>query len=305
MAESIHYEINHATTYKYDADVSSCIMSVCMEPRHHTNQTVRDFRIHTHPSARFSIEFDAFHNRHHFFDIHQPHSILEIAVHATIIRQQVADFQSEPIPAESAWRELASWKSNWDLWEFLGSTELTEASSQLLDWLSDSGLETIEDPHSRLYQLAKELHQQFEYQPGTTHVDSTISHFLQTKAGVCQDFAHMMLAVARHWGIPARYISGYLYDEKDEQSRANNATHAWIECRLPGIGWMEFDPTNPEIDKNNLITVAIGRDYRDVAPSRGVTFGGVESDLEVGVSVKRHTVTTERDPLHAQFSSQQ
>ena len=294
MPQIMQYDINHTTSYQYEEDINSCVMSLCMQPRNHRGQTVSSFLIHTTPITAFSVEFDAFGNRHHFFDIDHPHDQLVITVSATIERaMQDPPNDTFSLPHES-WSELKALENNWDMWEFLRFTELTTVSTALNQWLGSVSLADEGDPYTRLKTLTQYMFKTFDYQPGSTHVDSTIDHLLEIQAGVCQDYAHLMIAVARSWGIPARYVSGYLYDTDEQTLRAANATHAWVECWLPQLGWMPFDPTNAKVDDENLITVAIGRDYRDVAPSRGITFGGGRSELSVGVNVKRQW--TESNP---------
>lgn len=290
MPQAIRFDITHTTSYQYEESIHSCVMSLCMQPRNHRYQTVSSFLINTSPVTSFSIEFDAFGNRHHYFDIHQPHNKLDITVSATIenqFRKELSDGFALP---NEAWSELESLKNDWDMWEYLRFTELTTVSESLTSWLSNFQTDQDDNPYSRLKRLNQHMFETFEYQPGTTHVDSTIDHFLDIEAGVCQDYAHLMIAVARSWGIPARYVSGYLYDSDEQMLRAANATHAWVECWLPQLGWVPFDPTNSKVDDENLITVAIGRDYQDVAPSRGITFGGGRSELKVDVNVKRGRV---------------
>ena len=294
MPQTIRYVIQHTTSYRYEENISSCVMSLCMQPRNHRGQTVSSFLIHTSPITSFSVEFDAFGNRHHFFDIDHPHDQLDITVSA-VIERAIQDHPNDEfsLPTE-AWSELEALENDWDMWEYLRSTELTTVSNALTTWLQGVPATAKDDPFTRLKKLTQHMFKTFEYQPGSTHVDSTIDHLLEIQAGVCQDYAHLMIAVARAWGIPARYVSGYLYDAEEQTLRSANATHAWVECWLPQLGWMPFDPTNAKVDDENLITVAIGRDYRDVAPSRGITFGGGRSELSVGVNVKRQR--TESNP---------
>ena len=132
------------------------------------------------------------------------------------------------------------------------------------------------------------LHRSFTYLPGSTWVVSPIEHILDSRQGVCQDYAHVMIAIARSWHIPACYVSGYLYmDGQGGEAVPQKATHAWVECRLPGLGWIGFDPTNRSLANERHIRVAVGRDYQDVAPVRGVFVGGGESRLDVEVRVRR------------------
>jgi len=136
--------------------------------------------------------------------------------------------------------------------------------------------------------LMTEMYVRFEYSPQATRVDSRIDEALQARRGVCQDFSHIFIALARRLGIPSRYVSGYLFPRTESESRtAAHATHAWAECYLPGLGWCGFDPTNNEDASVGHIRVAVGRDYSDVPPTRGVYKGltAVKTELAVAVRV--------------------
>ena len=135
--------------------------------------------------------------------------------------------------------------------------------------------------------LSTTIYDAFDYEIGVTEVHSPIEHALEEKRGVCQDFAHIMIAIARGWGIPARYVSGYLYHRRKGQDRSgDDATHAWVEAYLPSLGWVGFDPTNDIQAGERHIRVAVGRDYADVPPTRGTFKGGAESELAIAVSVE-------------------
>ncbi len=120
----------------------------------------------------------------------------------------------------------------------------------------------------------------------TAAVDSPMDHILETGQGVCQDYTHVMLAIGRSWGIPSRYVSGYIHREgaAGEQSLAG-ASHAWGEFFLPDLGWVGIDPTNDTVADHRFIAVAVGRDYADASPTRGTVLGGGESTLDVKVTV--------------------
>jgi hypothetical protein len=143
------------------------------------------------------------------------------------------------------------------------------------------------DPLTALKLLNTTIHDSFEYQPGVTDAYSPIDVALGAGRGVCQDFAHIMIAAARHWGIPARYVSGYLHHRRDGKDRSgDDATHAWIEAWLPTMGWVGFDPTNDIMTSERHIRVAVGRDYSDVPPTRGTYKGDADSELAISVSVQ-------------------
>jgi len=150
----------------------------------------------------------------------------------------------------------------------------------------ERGLAKTSDPMTTLRRLNRALYEAFAYAPEATEVDSPIDVALGKRKGVCQDFAHIMIATARGWGVPARYVSGYLFTKRDAGDRsAADATHAWVEAFVPGAGWVGFDPTNNVLAGERHIRVAIGRDYNDVPPSRGVFKGPANSELAVAVTV--------------------
>ena len=135
--------------------------------------------------------------------------------------------------------------------------------------------------------MSKTIFDGFEYQVGITEVHSPIEDALKAKRGVCQDFAHIMIAVARSWGIPTRYVSGYLHHRQKGQHRSgDDASHAWVEAYLPSLGWLGFDPTNDIEAGDRHIRAAVGRDYADVPPARGTFKGDAESELAISVSVE-------------------
>jgi transglutaminase-like putative cysteine protease len=148
-----------------------------------------------------------------------------------------------------------------------------------------------DDPLSMLHEISRNVFNNFEYLPRSTKVDSPIDVALSSRRGVCQDFAHIMIALARIVGIPCRYVSGYLChgDEPEigsDERNAPSATHAWVEAFLPRLGWVGFDPTNDLVANDRHIRTALGRDYADVPPTHGVYRGKTESELSVAVHVE-------------------
>jgi transglutaminase-like putative cysteine protease len=144
-----------------------------------------------------------------------------------------------------------------------------------------------DDPLMVLQKLNQQIYDYFDYKPKSTKVDSPIDLALGTKAGVCQDFAHIMIALVRSkLQIPCRYVSGYLFHgESDTDRSVSSATHAWVEALIPPLGWVGFDPTNWLVAGDRHIRTAIGRDYADVPPTHGIFRGRVASELTVAVRV--------------------
>jgi transglutaminase-like putative cysteine protease len=140
-----------------------------------------------------------------------------------------------------------------------------------------------------LRQLNGALFEWFDYVPRSTRVNSPIDEAIDSRRGVCQDFAHTMIALVRLVGIPCRYVSGYLYHGERDHDRSNaDATHAWVEALLPQLGWVGFDPTNNLLAHARYIRTAIGRDYADVPPTRGVYRGRTDSEMYVAVKVSQY-----------------
>jgi transglutaminase-like putative cysteine protease len=142
------------------------------------------------------------------------------------------------------------------------------------------------EPLELLTTLNSKLYQYFSYVKRSTAVDSTIEDAIRSRQGVCQDFAHTMIAIVRNLRIPCRYVSGYLHRDPGHADRSDEgATHAWIEALLPRIGWVGFDPTNNLIVGGRHIRTAIGRDYADVSPTVGTMKGSADTELQVRVRV--------------------
>ena len=137
-------------------------------------------------------------------------------------------------------------------------------------------------------ELMRRIHDDFEFEPGATTVSTSVDEVLYQKRGVCQDFAHLMLACLRGHGLPARYVSGYLLtDPMPGMARLMgvDASHAWVAAYSPQHGWVEFDPTNNQLADQRYITLTWGADFADVVPLRGVIFGGGDQRMDVEVSV--------------------
>jgi transglutaminase-like putative cysteine protease len=174
-----------------------------------------------------------------------------------------------------------------EVYEFLSPSTFVLASPALDALRTEIRLNRGNDPLVMVRRLMGEIYARFEYSPRSTRVDSPIDEALAARRGVCQDFAHIFLALVRPLGIPARYVSGYLFRDVGSSDRsADGATHAWVEVLLPDLGWIGFDPTNNLVAEDRHVRVAIGRDYADVPPTRGVYKGVSAVRTELGVSVR-------------------
>ena len=285
MAESTPelYEIEHVSCYLYASPVSRSTLSLCLKPRDDRLQRLFSYEVTTSPQAHLSSETDFYGNTKQIMNIYQEHQALEITS-----RSVVECSPPSPLPDVSgatAWEEILSWRGSFRHWEFTRPSAFARPSPALNSFLKKLDARPGDDPLQSLLQLSGALFRRFQYVPGATSALSPIEHILETGQGVCQDYAHVMIAIARSWHIPARYVSGYLYLNGSRESR-QMASHAWVECLLPNLGWVGFDPTNNCTVDQRYVRVAIGRDYQDVPPVRGVLMGGGESQLEVTIHIK-------------------
>lgn len=284
VPERRQFEIEHTSEFRYAEPARGSLLVLRLRPRQDRNQRLLEFALRVDPaSAAVSFE-DSFGNLCHLANIHRKHG-------RTVVRASSRVEVADP-PAASGHLETASWDAfaaaadPVRYWEYLNPSRLAFACPALDSFTAANGIRRGADPWSSLRDAASTLHSVFTYEPGSTEVHSSIEDILETGRGVCQDYAHVMLAIARSWGIPSRYVSGYLHGEgmSGEQSAAS-ASHAWAEFLVPGSGWVGLDPTNDTVADHRHVPVAVGRDYFDAAPTRGTVFGGGKSSLEVRVSV--------------------
>ncbi len=277
----MYYTIRHTTRFRYSTPISESIMEVRIQPRSEGNQYCLDFQLRTSPRSNIMNYRGEFGNRVHHFDIPNSHNQL------TIIAEALVDINAPvPLPealTAQAWDELDALIEDGDYWDTLMPSHFTEPSDLLYELADELNVRRRDDPLTVLRDLNSAIHRTFEYSPKTTRVDSPIDEALSLRKGVCQDFAHVMITLARQLNIPCRYVSGYLY--RGEGRFTGEATHAWVEAYLPDLGWVGFDPTNNSVTDERHVRVAIGRDYADVPPTRGVFRGKAESELAVSVRI--------------------
>jgi transglutaminase-like putative cysteine protease len=278
------YTIKHVTRFRYSAPVSESVMEVRMQPRGDAGQRCRSFQLHTIPRATVFSHRDDLGNSVHHFDVPGRHTSLTITAEALVEVQPPAELP-EALAYED-WALLDAITAEQDHWDMLAPSHFARPSPALRALAQELGLTRSADPLSALWELNGLLYHSFDYAPGTTSVYSPIDDALGARRGVCQDFAHIMIALVRELGVPCRYVSGYLFHRSEDHDRSEaDASHAWVEALLPGLGWVGFDPTNNLLAGERHIRAAIGRDYADVPPTRGVFKGKATSELEVAVRV--------------------
>jgi transglutaminase-like putative cysteine protease len=288
------YSIRHMTRFEYENPISESLMEVHMHPRTDANQRCFTFSLSVSPRCRVFSYRDHLGNNVHHFDIPGQHKELVIIARTLVELQDLASIPEALAP--SAWQDLDEIVRDGDYWEMLLPSEFAKPSPRLLQLASDLEVTRRGDPLSLLRELNSRLHDYVDYVPSSTRVDSPIDEAVERREGVCQDFAHIMIALVRLLGIPCRYVSGYLYHRAEDHVRsAESATHAWIDAFLPHLGWVGFDPTNNLLANESHIRTALGRDYADVPPTRGVYRGSTSSELQVAVHVAAHEGAPQAD----------
>jgi transglutaminase-like putative cysteine protease len=280
------YAIRHFTRYRYSQFVWQSMMEVRMHPRSEGNQRCFVFQLSVNPRARIFGYTDSYGNLVHHFDLPARHGQL------TIITDALVNIDDQPQIPESmeydAWAELEELVEKNDYWDMLMPSHFARSSPQLEELAREIGAAERQgrSPLAFLRDINSGVHRSFNYVKKSTAVNSPIEHALESRQGVCQDFAHIMIALVRNARIPCRYVSGYLYHSSgDAHPAADGATHAWVEALLPGAGWVGFDPTINRLAGEQHIRTAIGRDYADVPPTMGVMKGKAETQLQVRVRV--------------------
>jgi transglutaminase-like putative cysteine protease len=277
------YSVRHVTTFHYEPAVRESVMELRLQPRSDARQRCLKFHLDVDPSPNIMEYRDFMGNTVHHFNLAESHTKIKITSQALV----EVDLEPAPRAAEAgSWADLDALIENEDHWEMLLPSQFAQSSELLRTLGKEFNCTRRDTPLEILLELNQAIYQTFAYVPNSTKVDSLIDEALQSRQGVCQDFAHIMIALARQLRIPCRYVSGYLFrGEHDKDRSVEGASHAWVEALVPGSGWIAFDPTNNCLGEGRHIKVALGRDYADVPPTRGVYRGGAHSELSVAVMV--------------------
>ncbi len=290
----MRYKIRHITEYTYQDTVSTGHNRLCLVPLNLPEQKCLSCDIKISPTPdELTYRTDFFGNTLLFISIYKEHSQLEI------ISDSVIDIEQR-VNAERAVNSYVAWRGVKDQMALNG-----EAYADVMQYTLPSNhvpySESIkkfaldcftEDATlwSGCQALMKKIFSSIEFKPGFTTVNTPVESVLESRKGVCQDFAHLMIACLRNLGLPARYVSGYIETfppPGKEKLVGTDASHAWVAVFFPEIGWVEFDPTNNLLPGHNHITVAFGRDYFDVAPIKGIIFSSGKQNIVVKVDVSR------------------
>lgn len=272
----------HRTQFDYAAPVRDSFNEARLQPLTADGQVCRSFLLKVLPATRLSHYTDFQRNTVHIFDVTTPHASLVVdatsIVSTSTAGNLAADRTTVPIAA------LAAQSLPGGCHDFLQSSRYVEVDVDIWKLAIDAAGGT-EDAWQAAQAIMHHVHAEFAYTPAATTVHTLMGDVLRLRRGVCQDFAHVMIGMCRALKIPARYVSGYLYNGPADQLRGAQASHAWVEVYVADHGWQGLDPTNDTPPDERYIKVALGRDYADVSPLRGRYLGTSERKMSVEVLV--------------------
>lgn len=287
------YRVWHRTTYSYDDDVSNSYGIAYVTPRALPNQSVESTQLVVSPDpSDLHRDIDAYGNFTTFYQVTQRHQKLEVYAESIV---DVNKPSYDPVVLGSAWEtnrpaERADAENSWAAIDFLLPSRLVETGNDTRAFsYAQESLQPGRPIAEAVTDLMHRIYSDFTYKKGATSVTSTIDDLFESRAGVCQDFAHLAIAGLRSHGLAARYVSGYLATQPPpgkERIVGADATHAWPAVWLADDTWLAFDPTNDQWVNDRYVTVAWGRDYKDVPPVKGIIFTEAKkSKLKVAVDV--------------------
>ncbi|MBV8514252.1 MAG: transglutaminase family protein, partial [Acidobacteria bacterium] len=232
------YSVRHITHFQYSPAVRESVMEVRMQPRTDFRQRCLSYSLTVEPRANVMLYRDFYGNAVHSFDIPERHESVEVMAQAIV--DVLPTHPPDPAGIED-WDDLDRRVAQTDYWEMMVPSHFATPSPLLGSLAEELDLRRRGNPLDLLRELNARLYEKFDYAPNTTEVDSPIDDALQSRRGVCQDFAHIMTTLVRQLKIPCRYVSGYLYHEDKSMDRSPaGATHAWVEAYLGELGWVAF-----------------------------------------------------------------
>jgi transglutaminase-like putative cysteine protease len=285
------YRIEHRTTYTYDSDVTGSYGLFHLRPRDLTWQSclAHEIAIEPEPADLFR-HVDHYGNTMAYFHVTQPHTSL-VVTSISMVDVGVNELDAEALVVPWEWTQPRSRDDDGEAWEAMDFTfpsPYVEIPPTVEDYARQS-FPAGRPIGEAAAELMHRIHSDFTYRSGSTTLRTKVSDLLENRTGVCQDFAHFMVAGLRSLGLAGRYVSGYLATRPapgKPRVAEDAASHAWVGCWIPGAGWLYLDPTNDRVIDDSHTTVAWGRDYGDVPPVKGVIFTEAKkSNMEVSVDM--------------------
>jgi transglutaminase-like putative cysteine protease len=279
----VEFTILHQTTYRYPGKIHESYSIVRLRPRSDTTQYCTQFELNVAPRTRIFSYADRFGNDVQHFAVLPDHDVLSITARSSVITVRPPN-PGPPAPVTK--EQLASDPNLRWLYDELHESQYVAFGPELRAFASLVGDPGRDDLVAWYLRAGSAINHGFTYDAEATTVATTIDESIRARGGVCQDFAHILVALCRYNGIPARYVSGYVFKGEEGSVIGAEASHAWCEAYLGPQGWIGYDPTNDKLIDDRFARIAVGRDYRDVAPVRGVYKGASRSTMSVNVAME-------------------
>ena len=290
--------IKHTTKYTYSNPVIDGATLTRLHPINDDHQKVVSHLISITKNPFLETFFDFYNNRVGTFMVTEPHEELSVISEIEVITERRI-FPDDSVNKIDQWNALKKLKNNINFIDFTHHRAF-KGSEDISNIILDKMLKT-KSPFKAVLELCEYVYHNFEYKSGVTNVNTPLEDAWKLKAGVCQDFTNVLLQMIKMLGIPARYVSGYICPN-DNITRGEGATHAWIEAYIPFYGWLGIDPTNNKIANENHVRLAIGRNYNDCSPVKGIFKGHVEANMHITVSVKTNKDDSNLEPQKTEGS---
>jgi len=264
-------EIVHDTRYRYTSPIAETVMELRLRPMDGNGQRCVEFDLDVSAGIDPGTYQDGYGNVVHYFNLVRPHSALSVTSRSIV--------ETGIEPDTDAGEELVQ-----DFLRFRSPVNDVPGVREMANRFAIANPTSGADVERALDELTLAISREFAYDRAVTNVYSAVDEVLALRSGVCQDFARLFIAVARAMGVPARYVSGYIHDPRGK--RVMGASHAWGEAWVPGHGWIGYDATHPIRITENHVRIAVGRDYGDAAPTRGVYVGSATGTMDVKVRTR-------------------
>jgi len=299
------YDIYHKTTFEYENDVTFSHNMARLKPKSTLYQKVRSFSMEIEPEVYESHEFvDMFGNTNTHMLIRNPHQSLSVIGHSKVeiipeeIDEHLKYIKENSISYGEAIERLNTFHSDdLDAKQFLFESALIPYCSQAIKAYAFESFQTDRDLFEATEEFMQRIFNDFDFVSGFSDITTPVEKIFEEKKGVCQDFAQFAISALRTIGLPAKYMSGYIETlpaEGEKKLFGADASHAWFAVYIPNAGWVEFDPTNNLIPREQHILLGWGRDYNDISPLKGVVFSSGNSELSVMVDVRKSEIPEER-----------
>jgi transglutaminase-like putative cysteine protease len=282
-ADIVEFTILHQTTYRYPGKIHESYSIVRLRPRSDSSQYCTKYELNVAPRARIFSYSDRFGNDVAHFAVLPDHDVLSIIARSSVITVRPANPDA---PAPVTKEQLASDPNVRWLYDELHESQYVVFGPELRAFAVEVGDPGRDDLVAWYLHAGTSIKQKFTYDTKATSVQTTIDESIRARAGVCQDYAHILVALCRFYGVPARYVSGYIFSGEEGSVLGAEASHAWCEAYMGPHGWVGYDPTNDTLIDDRFARIAVGRDYRDVSPVRGVYKGASRSSMSVNVAME-------------------